>query len=281
MEKQKWSFEIGSRTRWFDFHLKELWEYRNLVLMFTKRNFTTMYKQTILGPLWIVLNPLISTLMFTIVFGKIANISTEGVPDYIFYMAGNIVWSFFASSLQKTSVTFTGNAHIFGKVYFPRLAVPISNVLTQVISFLLQFIIFLGFIGYAIIKGADIHLNYHLLLLPLLLMEIGILSVGFGILISALTAKYRDLVVLIGFGLQLWMYGSPVVYPASVVPEKYLAIFKLNPMAPIIETFRYAFLGTGSFSWEWLGISFMETLAVFGVGLVLFNKVEKTFMDIV
>lgn len=281
MEKQKWDFEISSETKWFDFHLKELWQYRGLIVMFTKRNFTTMYKQTILGPLWIVIHPLISTLIFTIVFGRIADISTGGVPDYIFYMAGNILWSFFASSLQKTSVTFTGNAHLFGKVYFPRLAAPLSNVLTQLISFSLQFVIFLGFVGYAVTKDAGIHFNYHLLLLPLLLIEMGILSMGLGILISALTARYRDLVVLIEFGLQLWMYASPVVYPASIVPDRYRFIFMLNPMAPMIETFRYGFLGTGSFSWVWLGISFVESIVVLGVGLLLFNKVEKTFMDIV
>lgn len=281
MEKQDWSFVITSRKGWFDFHLKELWAYRNLAVMFVKRNFATMYKQTILGPLWIVINPLLSTLVFTIVFGKIASIPTEGVPDYLFYMAGNILWIFFSTSLSKVSVTFTANAGIFGKVYFPRLVVPVSAVLTNLISFLIQFFIFVGLLGYLMASNADVHPNPYMLLLPLLLLETGLLSIGFGLLISALTAKYRDLIVLIGFGLQLWMYASPVVYPASVVPDKYKAFYILNPMAPILETFRYGFLGSGSFSWVSLGVSFLVTLVVLFIGLLLFHRVERVFLDTV
>lgn len=281
MEKEEWSYVISSQTGWFNFQLKELWTYRNLVRMFVKRNISTMYKQTVLGPLWIVINPLLSTLVFTIVFGRIASIPTEGVPDYLFYMAGNILWIFFSTSLSKVSVTFTANAGIFGKVYFPRLAVPISTVLTNLISFSIQFLIFMGFLVYMLAKGADIHPNAYVLLLPLLLLEIGFLSIGFGILISALTAKYHDLAVLVSFGLQLWMYASPVVYPASVVPAKYEALYMLNPMAPILEAFRYGFLGTGNFSWVNLGISFVVTGGILFVGLLLFHRVERVFLDTV
>lgn len=281
MEKQDWSFIITSKASWFDLHLKELWEYRNLVTMFVKRNFTTMYKQTILGPLWIIINPLLSTLVFVIVFGKIANIPTEGVPDYIFYMAGNILWIFFSSSLSKIATTFVTNANIFGKVYFPRLSVPISNVLTNLISYLIQFCIFLGFLFYMLIQNADIHPNIYILLFPFLLLEVGLLSIGVGTLISALTAKYHDLAVLVSFGLQLWMYASPVVYPASVVPEQFRMLYMLNPMASILETFRYGFLGTGSFSWGYLGMGFIIILILLFAGLVLFNRVEKVFLDTV
>lgn len=281
MEKNDWSFVITSRAGWFDFHLKELWEYRNLIWMFVKRNFATMYKQTILGPLWIIINPLLSTFMFTVVFGRIANIPTEGVPDYLFYMAGNILWIFFSASLSKISVTFTANAGIFGKVYFPRLTVPISTVFTEFTKFLIQFGIFLGFLIYMISQKADIHPNGYMLLFPFLLLEIGLLSIGLGILISALTAKYHDLAVLISFGLQLWMYGSPIVYAASVVPAKYEWIYMLNPIAPVVETFRYGFLGCGSFSWRYLGVSFAVVSVFLLAGLVLFNKVERVFLDTV
>lgn len=281
MERQDWSFIISSKAKWFDFHLKELWEYRNLIVMFVKRDFATMYKQTILGPLWIIINPLLSTLVFTIVFGKIAAIPTEGVPQYLFYMAGNIMWIFFSASLSKVSGTFTTNARIFGKVYFPRLVSPISTVMTNLFSFLIQFFIFLGFLFYLMTQGADIHPNKYVLLFPILLLEISLLSIGLGILISALTAKYHDLAVLVGFGLQLWMYASPVVYPSSVVPLKYRMLYMLNPMTPVLEAFRYGFLGTGSFSWTSLGVSFLVTGVILLAGLLLFNRVERVFLDTV
>lgn len=281
MEKHEWSYVISSRTKWFDFHAQELWNYRNLITMFVKRNLSTMYKQTVLGPLWIIINPLISTLMFTIVFGKIADISTDGVPDYVFYMAGNILWSFFAASLQNVSSTFTSNAHLFGKVYFPRLTVPIANVLTQFVSFLLQFIIFAGILIYVIGKGAHVRPNFLIFMIPLLLLEAGVLSIGLGIFISALTAKYHDLNVLVGFGIQLWMYASPVVYPASVVSQRYRGIYMLNPMAPIIETLRCGVFGIGDFSWGYLGISLLETIVIFMIGMLAFNRVERTFLDTV
>lgn len=281
MNGQDWSFVITSRGKWFDFHLKELWEYRNLIGMFVKRNFATMYKQTILGPLWIVIHPLLSTVVFTVVFGRIARIPTSGVPDYLFYMAGTIFWGFFSASLTKTSVTFTANASIFGKVYFPRLAVPISTVLTNLISFLVQFLIFLGFLLFLMGQGADVHPNVYALLLPLLLLETGLLGIGCGLLISALTAKYRDLAVLVGFGAQLWMYASPVVYPVSAVPAGFKSLYMLNPMAPVLEAFRYGFLGSGSFSWGALGLSFVVTAVILFVGMVLFHRVERVFLDTV
>lgn len=281
MEKQEWDYVIRSKGKWFDFHGKELWEYRNLITMFVKRNLSTMYKQTILGPLWIVIHPLISTFMFTIVFGRIADISTDGIPDYVFYMAGNLLWSFFATSLQQISGTFTANATLFGKVYFPRLTVPISNVITQLVSFGLQFLIFIGMLGYVMAKGATVRPNLVALLIPVVLLLAGCLSVGLGVLISALTAKYHDLNVLVGFGIQLWMYASPVVYPASVVSQRYRQIYMWNPMAPLIETIRYGLFGAGEFSWISLLISAIEIMVIFVAGLLLFYRVERNFLDTV
>lgn len=277
----QWSNIIHSTAKWYDFHFRELWDYRNLIGMFVKRNFTTMYKQTILGPLWIIINPLLSSLVFTVVFGKLADIPTQGIPPYIFYMAGNILWILFSGALSKVALTFSSNASIFGKVYFPRLTVPISTVLTSLIQFFVQFSIFSAFLLYMITQHADIHPNVFMLLFPLLLLEIGMLVIGVGTLISALTAKYRDLNALIGFGLQLWMYASPVVYPASVVPGDYLWLYMLNPMAPILETFRYGFLGTGCFSWAALGMSWAVTLGILFVGLLFFYRVERCFLDTV
>lgn len=279
--QQDWSYIIRSNAKWFDFHFRELWEYRNLIGMFVKRNFATMYKQTILGPLWIIINPLLSTFVFTIVFGKLADIPTQGVPPYLFYMAGNILWIFFSDALAKVAVTFTTNAAIFGKVYFPRLTVPISTVLTSMLRFFIQFLIFCIFLLSMLARQADVHPNGYLALFPLLLLELGILIIGVGILISSLTAKYRDLAALIGFGLQLWMYASPVVYPAAVVPDNWLWLYMLNPMAPILETFRYGFLGTGSFSWTSLGISLLITGGIFFIGLLTFHRVERVFLDTV
>lgn len=281
MENNNWTTEIKPKTGWFDINLKELFQYKDLIIMFVKRDFKTLYKQTILGPLWIIINPLLTTIMFTIVFGNIANISTDGMPQIVFYMLGTTVWTYFSTCLTKTSATFTGNAAIFGKVYFPRLVTPISTVVSGLINFAVQFTMFLCFAIYYYIIGAPIQPNLYILITPLLLLELACLSLGFGIIISSLTTKYRDLAVLVTFGVQLWMYATPVVYPASQIGGKLKTLMMLNPVSPIVESFRYAFLGSGSIPWNFLGISVITTLVVLFIGVVLFSRVEKTFMDTV
>ena len=276
-----WTTIIKPKTGWFDINLKELLQYKDLIIMFVKRDFKTLYKQTILGPLWIIINPLLTTIMFTIVFGNIANISTDGMPQIVFYMLGTTVWTYFSTCLTKTSTTFTGNAAIFGKVYFPRLVTPISTVISGLINFAVQFVMFLCFAIYYYISGAPIHPNLYILITPLLLLQLACLSLGFGVIISSLTTKYRDLAVLVGFGVQLWMYATPVVYPASQIGGKLKTLMMLNPVSPIVESFRYAFLGSGSIPWNFLGISVITTLVVLFIGVVLFSRVEKTFMDTV
>ena len=278
---ENWTTIIKPKTGWFDINLKELIQYKDLIIMFVKRDFKTMYKQTILGPLWIIINPLMTTLMYTIVFGNIANISTDGMPQIVFYMLGTTVWTYFSSCLTKTSSTFTGNAAIFGKVYFPRLVTPISTVISGLINFGVQFLMFLGFMAYFMIKGSPIEPNLWILITPLLLVELAALALGFGIIISSMTTKYRDLAVLVTFGVQLWMYATPVVYPASQIGGKLKTLMMLNPVSPIVESFRYAFLGSGSIPWNYLGISVVTTLVVLFAGVVLFSRVEKTFMDTV
>ena len=278
---ENWTTIIKPKTGWFDINLKELIQYKDLIVMFVKRDFKTMYKQTILGPLWIIINPLLTTLMFTVVFGNIANISTDGMPQIVFYMLGTTVWTYFSSCLTKTSSTFTGNAAIFGKVYFPRLVTPISTVISGLINFGVQFLMFLGFMAYFMIKGSPIEPNLWILITPLLLVQLAALALGFGIIISSMTTKYRDLAVLVTFGVQLWMYATPVVYPASQIGGKLKTLMMLNPVSPIVESFRYAFLGSGSIPWNYLGISVVTTLVVLFAGVVLFSRVEKTFMDTV
>lgn len=281
MQGENWTTVIKPKTGWFDINLKELIQYKDLIVMFVKRDFKTLYKQTILGPLWIIINPLLTTLMFTVVFGNIANISTDGMPQIVFYMLGTTVWTYFSSCLTKTSSTFTGNAAIFGKVYFPRLVTPISTVISGLINFGVQFLMFLGFMAYFMVKGSPIHPNLWILITPLLLVQLAALALGFGIIISSLTTKYRDLAVLVTFGVQLWMYATPVVYPASQIGGKLKTLMMLNPVSPIVETFRYVFLGCGSIPWNYLGISVITTLVVLFAGVVLFSRVEKTFMDTV
>ena len=281
MEKNNWTTIIKPKTGWFDIDLKELFQYKDLITMFVKRDFKTLYKQTILGPLWIIINPLLTTVMYTIVFGNIANISTDGMPQIVFYMLGTTVWTYFSTSLTKTATTFTGNAAIFGKVYFPRLVTPISTVVSGLINFAVQFVMFLCFAIYYYIVGAPIQPNIYILLTPLLLVELAALALGFGIIISSLTTKYRDLAVLVTFGVQLWMYATPVVYPASQLGGKLKTLMMLNPVSPIVEAFRYAFLGSGEMPWTYLGISVVSTFIVMFIGVILFSRVEKTFMDTV
>ena len=278
---QEWKKVIKPKSKWFDLNLKELFEYKDLGFMLVKRNFKTHYKQTVLGPLWYIITPLITSVLFTIVFGKIAKISTDGVPQFLFYMAGNIIWSYFSSCLTATSNTFVNNARLFGKVYFPRLIMPISTVIYSAISFVIQFLIFIGFLVYFILINQTVSPNIYMLLLPLFLLHTALLGLGCGIIVSSLTTKYRDLSVLVSFGVQLWMYITPIVYPISELTGKMKTLAMLNPMAPIVNNFRYAFLGSGQMEWGYLGISAVVTAVVLLFGIVIFNRVEKTFMDTV
>jgi len=281
MSEQQWDMILKPKTGWFDIHLGELWRYRDLIGMFVKRDFVTFYKQTILGPLWFIIQPLFTTLVFTIVFGKVARIPTDNLPPFIFYMSGNIAWGYFATCLGGTSDTFNSNASIFGKVYFPRLTIPISIVVFSLLQFAIQFVLFLGFYFYFITKGAPILPKFWIACMPVLLLQMALLGFGVGILISSMTTKYKDLRFAMGFVTQLWMYATPIVYPLTLVPDWLKPWYVLNPMVAIIESFRYAFLGTGVIRWSYVGISWLVTLLVLFAGIVLFSRVEKTFMDTV
>ena len=277
---QPWTTIIQPKTKLIDLKLHELWQYRDLIIMFVKRDFKTMYKQTILGPLWIIINPILTTLMQVFVFGNLAGISTDGIPDIVFYMAGNMIWLYFSSCLNKTANTFVGNVGVFGKVYFPRLVTPISIIISGMIMFVVRFCIFMVFIVYFRFKGL-IEPNITIMLLPLYILILAMLSMGCGIVISALTTKYRDLSILVNFGIQLWMYGSAIIFPVSSIPEKWGNLLMLNPIVPIVEAFRYSFTGKGVFSVRYLGIAMIVTVVLLLIGCVIFNKVEKTFLDTV
>jgi lipopolysaccharide transport system permease protein len=273
---------ISAKRRWFDINLKEVWRYRDLIWLFTKRTFILVYKQTILGPAWILLQPLLTTLVFTVVFGGIAGIATDGIPSLLFYMSGTAVWGFFASCINQTATTFTRNAGVFGKVYFPRLVTPISNVLSSAINFGVQLAMFLAFWLWYVIKG-QVSPNYMgVLLLPAVLLYLGALGLGLGIIISSLTTKYRDLTLLVTFGVQLWMYVTPVVYPVSSLGSGLLSkLVLLNPVTCGVETFRWIFLGSGAVSPLYWAISVAIMAVVLALGILIFNRVEKTFMDTV
>jgi len=272
---------IKPKRHWLDINLRELWQYRDLIVLFVRRDFVAKYKQTILGPLWFIIQPLLTTLMFTVVFGRIAGIPTDGLPQMLFYMGGITAWNYFANCLKATSNTFTANAGIFGKVYFPRLVTPISVVISNLIQFFIQFLFLLAFMLYFYLTGAEFQITSYAFLLPLLILLMAGLGLGFGIIISSLTTKYRDLTNLVGFGVQLWMYATPIVYPLSELPQKYQIVGVLNPVTPIVETFRYALLGAGTVEPWHLMYSFGFMIAVLLIGLLLFNKVEQSFMDTV
>ena len=276
-----WDLVIEPPKGWFDLHFQDLWRYRDLMGLFVRRDFVASYKQTILGPLWHIIQPLLTTLMFTVVFGRIAGLPTDKVPQFVFYMAGTTVWSYFANCLTRTSNTFIANAGIFGKVYFPRMVVPVSVVMSQLIAFSIQFAFFLLVYGLFWAKGAPIQPNWVVGLLPLLLLMMAGLALGFGVIISSLTTKYRDLQVLVGFGVQLWMYATPVIYPLSTMPDQYRWIIVANPLTAVVETFRYGFFGTGVFSWAYLAYSAGFTVLLLLLGMAIFNRVERTFMDAV
>lgn len=278
---EHYTTHIKSKTGWFDIDIKELWQYRDLIWLFFKRNYSTKYKQTILGPLWLILSPIITVTLYSVVFGGLGKLSTDGVPHFVFYLCSNALWAFFAACLNQTSATFTANAAIMGKVYFPRLVMPISSVLTGMLDLVIQLgILIVVMIGY-LISGYRFAIGPTLLLAPVLILQTGILGLSFGTIVASLTTKYRDLAVLVGFGVSLWMYATPVVYTAGLIPEKYLGLYMINPMSPIMECWRNAVIGSGTFYWRYWALSWVTTLAVLVLGVVLFSHIEKTFMDTV
>lgn len=279
---QKYHSHITSDHKWFDLKLREVWKYKDLIWLFTKRSFVVRYKQTILGPAWLFINPIITSFIFTFVFGGIAGMSTDGIPHMMFYLPSTAIWTFFASCVTTNATTFTANANVFGKVYFPRLTTPISNVLSAVLEFAIQMTMVLVFWVFFVVTG-QISPNYiALLLIPVILIHLGIMGMGFGIIISSMTTKYRDLSILVGFGVSLWMYATPIVYPLSQLGDGVMkTILMINPVTMPIEVFRYALIGKGTINPIYLAISIVFTVVVAIFGIMVFNKVERTFMDTV
>lgn len=287
-ENENWTTVIKPRTGLFEVNLKELWDYRDLLTLFVKRTITVQYKQTILGPLWWIIQPALTVLMYMVVFGGIAGIPTDGVPQPLFYLGGVCMWQYFADCLTKTSNTFVANSGIFGKVYFPRLIMPLSSVISNLVRFGIQLGLFIIVYAYYAIIGQAPSPNWYLLLTPLLVVMMAGLALGFGIIISSMTTKYRDLQILFSFFVSLWMYATPIVYPLSQVAGKKVlgldlaTIMCINPVTPVIETFKHGALGAGEFiGWGWLGYSFAFMLVVLALGILIFNKVQKSFMDTV
>ena len=285
MENQNlsWTTEIKPKNKLLSIDFKEIWQYRDLMLLFVKRNIITQYKQTILGPLWYFIQPIMTTVMYMVVFGGIAKISTDGLPQPLFYLAGISFWQYFADCLNKTSNTFVSNAGIFGKVYFPRLVTPLSDVISNLVRFAIQFVLFLiVYAYYAIFTDVQIHTNWYILLLPLLIVMLAGLALGFGILFSSMTTKYRDLQLLLSFFVSLWMYATPVIYPLSTITNDTLKlVMQLNPLTGIVEFFKYGILGVGCHDWWMLGYSFIFLVVLLALGIVVFNKVQRSFMDTV
>ena len=281
MQHPKYHLRIEPKKSLFNINLKELWAYRDLIALFVRRDFVALYKQTILGPLWFIIQPLLSTAMFTIVFAKIAQFSTANLPPVVFYLSGTVAWNYFSTTLLKTSDTFTQNASIFGKVYFPRLTVPVSIVISNLIQFAIQFTLLALIIIYYSFNGYDFHFDLTLLLIPVMLLILAGLGLGFGILISSLTTKYRDLKQLISFGVQLWMYITPIIFPLSSVSGKYRIFFVMNPLTGIIETFRTILLGVGHMNYFYLGYSAAFMVVLLVIGVIMFNRIERNFMDYV
>lgn len=280
--KDNWTLVIKPQEKLWSVDFKEIWRYRDLIELFVKRNIVVQYKQTILGPLWYIIQPILTVAMNMVVFGGIAGMGTDGVPQILFYLAGNVCWFYFSDCLNQTSKTFVDNQAMFGKVYFPRMVVPISTVLSNLLRFVIQFALFVVVYLYFFYISSGVYPNWYILLLPLYIVMLAGMGLGFGILVSSMTTKYRDLTVLFTFIVQLWMYTTPIVYPLSMVPEGKLRMLVLaNPMTPIIEGFKYATLGQGYFSWATLGYSFVFMSVVFILGLVVFNKVQRSFMDTV
>ena len=278
---KEWDLTIEPQTSLFELNLKDVWRYRDLLWMFVKRDFVSFYKQTILGPLWFFIQPLFTTIIYTFIFGGLANLSTDGLPQPLFYMAGITAWNYFADCITKTSTVFKDNANIFGKVYFPRLIMPLSIVASNLVRFGVQILLLFIMMGYYALHNASFSITPAILLFPVLVILMALLGLGLGLIITALTTKYRDLAFLVTFGIQLLMYTTTVIYPLSSAPEKYKTLISLNPMTGIIEAFRYAFLGQGQISMNTLGYSTLFTIIVMVLGILIFNKTEKTFVDTV
>lgn len=277
--QEDWDLVIKGHSSLFDINFGDLWRYRDLLFMFVKRDFVSFYKQTILGPLWFFIQPIFTTIVFTFVFGNLAGISTDGLPQYLFYLSGITAWNYFSDCLTKTSTVFKDNANIFGKVYFPRLIMPLSIVVSNLIRFGVQLLLLLVMMAYFGFKDANFHVTYAMFFFPILVLLMAFLGLGIGLIITAVTTKYRDLTFLVTFGVQLLMYGTTVIYPLSAAPEKYKTIIELNPMTGIIEAFRFAFLGKGEFTLWSVGYSAIFTIIVMILGVIIFNKTEKNFVD--
>lgn len=280
-KKQEWDLQIDAQSSLWDLNLKDVWRYRDLMVMFVKRDFVSVYKQTVLGPLWIFIQPLLTTIMFTFIFGNLAGISTDGLPRPLFYLAGITAWSYFADCLVKTSSVFRDNASIFGKVYFPRLITPLSIVVSSLLRFTVQMMLFMGMIMYYLLQGVSFQFTWIILVLPFIIFLMAILGLGLGLVITALTTRYRDLAFLVAFGVQLLMYSTTVIYPLSAAPEKYKFWIQLNPMTAIIESFRLGFLGRGEVTLNSMVYSTCFSLIALVIGILVFNKTEKTFVDTV
>jgi len=281
VQHEEWNLHIKPQSSLFEINFHELWSYRDLLMLLVRRDFVATYKQTILGPIWFFLQPVLTTLTYVIIFGRIAGISTEGIPMILFYMAGITLWNYFSECLNKTATVFKDNANVFGKVYFPRLIMPLSIVVSNLVKLGIQLVLFLGFWLYFLFFKGNVHPTVYIFLTPLLVLLLGLLALGFGMMISAMTTKYRDLIFLLTFGIQLLMYATPIIYPLSSIGLKYKWLILANPMSAIVETFRVGFLGRGSFSWGALAYSSVVTVAVLLFGTLVFNKVEKSFMDTV
>jgi lipopolysaccharide transport system permease protein len=281
-QKEEWTLIVKPQVRWFDINLRDLWNYRDLVMLFVKRDFVSVYKQTILGPLWYIIQPILTAITYTVIFGQIAKISTGELPKLVFYLSGITMWNYFSECLNKTSNTFISNSNVFGKVYFPRLTVPLSIIISNLISFFIQLLLFIAVLLCYYPSYSDVlHPNVYILLLPVLILIMAGIGLGIGIIISSVTTKYRDLRFLISFGVQLLMFATPVIYPLSILTPNKKMIIMANPLSSVIETFRYAFTGSGELHWYYLTYSFVFMLVVMIIGILLFNKVEKSFMDTV
>lgn len=286
MSEQHFTTVIQPKTGWFDLKLKEVYDYRDLIFLFVKRNFVSKYKQTVLGPAWAIIQPLLTTVIFTLIFGSIAGLAPGGVPSFVFYLSGTILWTYFSNCLSQTANTFVANSGTMGKVYFPRLVMPISTVLSELISLAIQYAFLLIFLVYYVATDQGVYPNLWILMTPVIILQLAMLSLGFGIIISAMTTKYRDLAMLVGFGTQLWMYASPIAYDmfsmGAFAPDgKWHTIYMCNPVTSIVNLFRYGYLGIGTMEWNYYFIGWGTTLIFLFIGIVLFSRVEKTFMDTV
>jgi lipopolysaccharide transport system permease protein len=280
-EPEEWTMEIKANSGLFDLNLKELWRYRDLIGLIVKRDFVSVYKQTILGPFWHLAEPLITTLTYAFIFGGVANISTDGLPRILFYLSGIMLWTYFSTCLVNTAGTFNTNAGIFGKIYFPRMVMPMASTISGFIAFGMQFLLFLLFVVFYYIKGQNIQTNSYVWITPLLVLMIAGLGLGIGTILSSVTRKYKDIYKFVMVSMRLLMFASPVIYPLSNVPAQYKWVINLNPMTPIIEAFRFSWLGIGSFSWSGLGYSFVFMSAALLAGIIIFNQAEKNAIDTV